>query len=106
MSDSVIPGVGHWTFIHPSVLYKYRYCEKKEMTRMTKMTRKVKEWKMNGNVHDSCNLCQNKCKKLTRTVGCIGKRVIVAMAVTSLGQGRCQTACEQQRRRIEEDHLG
>jgi hypothetical protein len=27
------------------------------------------------------------------------------MAITSLGQSRCQTAGEQQRRRIEEEHL-
>jgi hypothetical protein len=49
---------------------------------------------MNGNIHDSCDLVQSKHKKPTRTVGCIGKRVIaawlgVAMAVTSLSQGRC-----------------
>jgi hypothetical protein len=66
------------------------------------------EW----NFHGSCGAIQNERKKPTRTVGCIGKRVIAAWlgvivaAITGLSQGRCQIASEQQRRRIEEEHLG
>jgi hypothetical protein len=72
------------------------------------------ESKFDEIVCGSCGVDQKECKRPTRTVGRVGKRVVstrfgvvvAAMAITSLSQGRCQTAGEQQRRRIEEEHLG
>jgi hypothetical protein len=74
----------------------------------------LNESKINEIFRDSCGIVQKECKRPARTVGRVGKRVVgtrfgvvvAAMAITSLSQCRCQTAGEQQRRRIEEEHLG
>ena len=55
-----------------------------------------------------------RTNNLSRTVRRVGKRfvatrfgvVVAVMAITSLSQSRCQIAGEQQRRGIEEEHLG
>jgi hypothetical protein len=74
----------------------------------------LNESKSNEIVCDGCGVVQKERKRPARTVGRVGKRfvstrfgvVVAAMAITSLSQCRCQTAGEQQRRRIEEEHLG
>lgn len=55
-----------------------------------------------------------RTNNLSRTIRRVGKRfvaarfgvVVAAMAITSLSQSRCQITGEQQRRGIEEEHLG